>query len=292
MADTSIVPDKCNLQVNVAPRCLFLLYLTVNNDACRYRCSLAYIDFWYSPTVERMFWNAPMPTFRRRQVLLWLVGVALGSHGDAFSLAPKWTSRTFHRYGTTLLPVKNTPRVQLCSASGGGGVADPDQWIRWSSDSLQRCHGVSLFEATNTSTIAQLHAHDRFAILSHGVQDDPIYCYANHGALQTFRWSADEFYALPSRYSAPDGAARRVRHAIVQESVSDEFRVLPPSVRQTKDGDLWRITGIWLWNVYNDERQRVGQTALYDRQRAVPLAWDEYRAPGAESEPTSSPRSN
>ena len=43
----------------------------------------------------------------------------------------------------------------------------------------------------------------RFAFLSHGSQDDPIYCFFNQAALDLFQYSLDEIYQLPSRYSAP-----------------------------------------------------------------------------------------
>ena len=150
-------------------------------------------------------------------------------------------------------------------ASAPGKVDDVHQWLRYSSDSLQRFHGTTLLEELEVDNWDQVDQHERFAVLSHGTQDDPIYCYFNQAALATFQWPESEIYAIPSRYSAPDGEHRQVRQAQVADSVVEDFKVLPEVVRQRKDGTTFSISNIYLWNVYDEDNQRVGQTALYDR---------------------------
>lgn len=154
-----------------------------------------------------------------------------------------------------------------------GRVQDMDEWVRWSSDSLKKLCGESLLDRMdNVDTVSAVHSCQRFAVLSHGTQDDPVYNYFNLGALLTFQWPEDEVYQLPSRYSAPDGAIRSDRSVLMQSVVDDDVRTIPLAVRQTKSGDQFEIHDLILWNVFDGEGNRVGQTALFDRTKLVQLA--------------------
>jgi hypothetical protein len=43
--------------------------------------------------------------------------------------------------------------------------------------------------------------------------------------------------------------------------------------KQKADGDLFEMVNVLLWNVYNNDGQRVGQTAVsYDRNLVRPVA--------------------
>jgi hypothetical protein len=219
-----------------------------------------------------------------------------------------------------------------------GRVRDRDTWVRWSSESVVR---AGLFrqpasQEDNTSTdedttnsdapsssltlmeylgIADstdydaVHSHTRYAVLSHGTQDDPIYCYFNRAALATFEWPESQVYQLPSRYSAPSGAVRQQRQAMLQQvtaatitttmpesttttAVTDthndtsdatksnqdsttkfqEGLVLNDSVRCNARGELLGIDTIYYWNVYNDQGIRVGQTAVFDCESIRPVS--------------------
>lgn len=154
-----------------------------------------------------------------------------------------------------------------------GRVHDIDEWVRVSSDSLKRFTGVSLLELMDgVSTIHNVHDNERYAVLSHGNQTDPIYNYFNKGALLTFQWPESEIYALPSRYSAPDGFVRADRAKMMQTVVEQHVRIIPIAIRQTKAGECFQLTNVTLWNVYDDNGVRVGQTAIFDRTLIKPLA--------------------
>jgi hypothetical protein len=118
---------------------------------------------------------------------------------------------------------------------------------------------------------SQVHDHERYAVLSHGVQDDPIYCYFNKAAFLQFKWTEEEVYRLPSRYSAPPGPARTSRQVDVEKAIHDDVRELSSVIRQTKDGELFEMVNVLLWNVYNERGERVGQTAFYDRNLVRPV---------------------
>ena len=173
------------------------------------------------------------------------------------------------------------PRCLFANINSGddyiptGRVEDIDEWIRMSSESLQKITGNSIYDYMDdddeVTDISQIHNHERYAVLSHGTQEDPIYCYFNKAAFLQFKWSEDEIYQLPSRYSAPSGYDRDTREKDIEKSVLEDYSELSSVVRQTKDGELFEMVNVILWNVYDDDGQRIGQTALYDRNLVRPV---------------------
>ena len=123
---------------------------------------------------------------------------------------------------------------------------------------------------TDVQSLQDAHKNTRYAILSHGTQDDPIYNYFNKAAMETFLYEPEEIYQLPSRKSAPPDL-RIDRAALIQASVERGFQVYTKAVRVTKYGQLFQINEGLLWNVYDDNGNRVGQTALFDRNKIVPV---------------------
>jgi hypothetical protein len=157
-------------------------------------------------------------------------------------------------------------------ATPPGRVKDIDEWILLSSDSLKRFTGKSLLEVMDgVSTIRNVHDNERYAVLSHGNQTDPVYNYFNKGAFLTFQWPESEIYSLPSRYSAPDGFVRKDRQKMMQTVVEQNLVVIPIAIRQTKAGEFFQLSNVTLWNVYSDEGVRLGQTAVFDRTLIAPL---------------------
>jgi hypothetical protein len=148
-----------------------------------------------------------------------------------------------------------------------GRVENMDEWIQLSSDSLKRFTGKSLLDVLDdVSTISDIHSNTRYAVLSHGNQTDPIYNYFNEAALQQFEWPESEIYSLHSRYSAPDGTLRRDRDEAIQSIARrEELRIIPTAVRQTKYGTQFQLVNVTLWNVYDNDGVRLGQTAWFDR---------------------------
>lgn len=154
-----------------------------------------------------------------------------------------------------------------------GRVANVTEWLLLSSNSLQQYTGKSLLEHMVEDSVESLqdaHENTRFAILSHGIQEDPIYNYFNKAALETFQYEPEEIYQLPSRKSAPPDL-RVDRAALIQASVECGFQIYTKAVRVTKCGRLFQINEGLLWNVYDNEGNRVGQTALFDRNKIVEL---------------------
>jgi hypothetical protein len=157
-------------------------------------------------------------------------------------------------------------------------VNDMDDWIRQSSESLQKLTGVSLLDRMEgVETISQVHSNERYSVLSHDIEDDPVYCYFNAGSMASFEYPPHEVYELPSRYSAPDGPVRSDRQALMKTVVNEGVWTFPTAIRITKSGRQFQLQDVILWNVYDNDGVRVGQTALFDRERILPV--DQTAAP-------------
>jgi hypothetical protein len=201
----------------------------------------------------------------------WIIGF-ICHHRVTQEVAPtnKYSNRLFF---VRLAAETSLPSVEFVPA--GQRVPDIDQWIRFCSNSLQQATGKTLYEEISDPSIqtsAGLHNNERYAVLSHGTQDDPIYNYFNRAALLTFQYPEDEVYSIPSRYSAPAGPSREEREQLMKRSVQDVWQRYPKAVRQGKNGDIFQLTNVLLWNVYDDDGNRVGQAALFDRDKIIQLA--------------------
>jgi MEKHLA domain len=150
-----------------------------------------------------------------------------------------------------------------------GRVDDINEWILWSSNSLAQAHNQSLLEMMKVDSIEQVHTHKRYAVLSHGTQDDPIFCYSNVAARDAFQYTEHEFYQLPSRYSAPGGGDRQSRQKIMEDADNANYWIIPHGIRQRKDDSLFEFRDVILWNVYNPQGVRVGQSAVYDQDKVA-----------------------
>ena len=81
-----------------------------------------------------------------------------------------------------------------------------------------------------------------------------------------FQWPEEEVYSLPSRYSAPEaGKVRADREDLMKEVREQGFRIFPTATRQNKFGQQFQLRNGKLWNVYDDQGNRIGQTAVFDR---------------------------
>lgn len=124
---------------------------------------------------------------------------------------------------------------------------------------------------TDASVPQDVHSNERYAVLSHGIQEDPIYNYFNKAALLQFEFPESRVYQLPSRYSAPTGKVRNERAVLMKSIEQQDVRMLQNAIRQQESGTLFQIEAVILWNVYDDNGERVGQTAIFDRTKVAPV---------------------
>jgi hypothetical protein len=162
-----------------------------------------------------------------------------------------------------------------------GRVRNITQWLRWSDQSLSRlCTDGrgGIFDRVNAilrqeqphqqsqlTSAYDLHTSERFAILSHGNQTDPVYNYVNAAGFAVFGWPEELYHRLPSRFSAPHGSDRQQRASVIQ-STTDRSNItyIDKALRVRYPNATVTLKDAILWNVFDDDGIRVGQTVLFD----------------------------
>ena len=100
-----------------------------------------------------------------------------------------------------------------------------------------------------------------FALVSHGIQSDPILRYGNLKAQQLWAMSWDELVEMPSRLTAEIEVIQERQRLLDQanrQGYVDNYR----GVRISKDGRSFIIDKTILWNVVDSEGIKHGQAAV------------------------------
>jgi PAS domain-containing protein len=101
-----------------------------------------------------------------------------------------------------------------------------------------------------------------FVVLSHGIEPDPLFNYANRAAQSLFELTWDEFVGLPSRLSAeaPErGERERLLARVSAHGYIDDYS----GVRITKSGRRFRILRAVVWNLSDARGRPIGQAASF-----------------------------
>lgn len=127
----------------------------------------------------------------------------------------------------------------------------------WTGQPLPRPPGLAADAALDW-----LHQQAPYSLLAHGVEQDPLFFYANACALRCFGYPRQAFYGMPSRLSASpkDRDARQV----LMETVRDKgFAADYTGWRVDHQGNPFMIYAGSVWNLLDAQGQRVGQAALF-----------------------------
>ncbi len=100
------------------------------------------------------------------------------------------------------------------------------------------------------------------AVVAHGIQDDPVFCYANRLALDLFELDFAAFTALPSRFSA-EPLAREERAALLERVSRHGFIDDYAGVRISSTGKRFHIRAATVWNLIDGEGVYRGQAASF-----------------------------
>lgn len=110
--------------------------------------------------------------------------------------------------------------------------------------------------------LAKLLYEAPFVVVSHGIEDDPIFKYGNQRALELFEMDWEEFTKLPSRKSAePIDQIKRDR--LLKEVNKNGFITNYKGVRITKSGRRFLIEQAVVWNVLDENGKYCGQAATF-----------------------------
>lgn len=103
-----------------------------------------------------------------------------------------------------------------------------------------------------------------FAVLSHGVEADPVLNYGNRQALALWEMSFADFTRMPSRVTAEAmlrGERERLLAIAARKGFIDDYA----GVRISSSGRRFRIENAIIWNVTDENGVRRGQAATFDR---------------------------
>ncbi|GKY95586.1 hypothetical protein MPSEU_000519900 [Mayamaea pseudoterrestris] len=173
--------------------------------------------------------------------------------------------------------LSRVPASSCLHATSPGKVDEPSEWIRCVSNSLQKFYGKSLYEEMSVAGPENVHSNEQYVVVSHGTQVDPIYNYANKAGLICFGYTEEEFVQSPSRKSAPEGVLSEDRNLLVQHVLNHGWTIIPQSIRQNKDGERFLVQRILFFNVYDDDGNRTGQAATFDRYKVEMLPVDKAK---------------
>lgn len=127
--------------------------------------------------------------------------------------------------------------------------------------SYRKLLAIDLIEAKQPVTaVAEALFYAPFAVLSHTVDADPVFNYANLKTLELFGFSWDELIGLPSRFSAEPGC-QTDRDRLLKEVNQNGFIENYTGVRLAKMGARFLIKNAVVWNLSDEEGVYVGQAA-------------------------------
>jgi hypothetical protein len=128
--------------------------------------------------------------------------------------------------------------------------------------SFQRLTGTELMGACINTEVAVLQLQQApFAVVSHGVEADPIFNYANQTALNLFEMEWQDFIRLPSRLSA-EAMERSEREHLLQRVTQHGFVDDYSGVRISSSGRRFLVKDATVWNLVDENGLYRGQAAL------------------------------
>ena len=123
--------------------------------------------------------------------------------------------------------------------------------------------GYNLFDLNYSDEyLSYLLYHAPYVVVSHGMQNDPIFNYANKTAQQLWKLDWELFTQLPSRLSAePERAEDRQR--LLDEAATKGYIDNYEGIRIASSKQRFKIQKVLLWNVPNEKNEKIGQAALF-----------------------------
>lgn len=132
-------------------------------------------------------------------------------------------------------------------------------------DSFFRLTGRKLLEnITDNIEFARALFEAPFVVMSHGVEADPVFNYANRRAMGLFEMDWETFTLLSSRYSA-EPLNRAERQRLLEQVSSQGFIDNYSGVRIASSGKRFCIEQAIVWNLVDEQGVNHGQAAMFDR---------------------------
>ena len=101
-----------------------------------------------------------------------------------------------------------------------------------------------------------------FVLVSHGLETDPVFNYANLTAQSLFELRWHDFVRLESRHSA-EAVEQAARESFMQQVRTNGFVDNYTGVRISSSGKRFTIDRAVVWNVIDDAGNLRGQAATF-----------------------------
>jgi hypothetical protein len=139
---------------------------------------------------------------------------------------------------------------------------------RLMAQSFRRFTGLSILGTTDIAGLTDAELATAMyalpqAIVSHGIEADPVFCYANAAALALWEMDWGDFTRLPSRLSAePTTDIQSDRNTLLKEALTKGWVDNYSGIRISRSGRRFEIRNTVLWNVIDADEVRHGQAAF------------------------------
>lgn len=102
-----------------------------------------------------------------------------------------------------------------------------------------------------------------FVLLSHDMQQDPLFNFGNRMALELFELDWQQLLQLPSRHSAEQGE-RKQREKYLKKVNTNDFIEHYSSIRISATGQRFVIKNAIVWNLVDENNKKQGQAAMFN----------------------------
>lgn len=129
-------------------------------------------------------------------------------------------------------------------------------------ESFRHWTGNDFITPVDSERLAHRLYHAPFAMLAHGMGPDPVFTYANLTAQELWGMDWQRFTQTPSRLSAEEDA-RDERARLLALAESQGFFDNYTGVRINASGKRFTIKDCMVWNLVDEQGQRIGQAACF-----------------------------
>lgn len=129
-------------------------------------------------------------------------------------------------------------------------------------DSYKRWTGKELVTPSPGSSAVDAVFNAPLAILSHGIEADPVLNYGNRLTLQLWEMDWETLTGMPSRLTA-EPMEREARDRFFDKVTSDGYVDNYTGIRISKNGRRFYILNATVWNLIDDSNQYCGQAACF-----------------------------
>ncbi|MBL1173856.1 MEKHLA domain-containing protein [Pantanalinema sp. GBBB05] len=103
-----------------------------------------------------------------------------------------------------------------------------------------------------------------FVLVSHGTEVDPILNYGNQQALQLWEMDWQQLTQTPSRLTA-EPISQETRNHLLAQVQTQGYVSGYEGIRISSTGRRFRISNVVVWDVLDENNDRCGQAATFDR---------------------------